>query len=211
MFRTLVTCLLTGALLVGCSQQSSNSATEPPATTTPGPAVSVKTRTALIATREGKTDFELVPREPDIDIRCGTTIYTTKVEADRVKVFAADKLVAKVKRKEDGFEMEDGSGGRLLRVKVKAGPSLKLEDGQGSVLSMVDAAGPALTVKGPDGSAQGKVEASPEGLSFKGVDQKERAALKGSAPVAVGVALVLEKMTPEQRGALALYLLEVGP
>ena len=198
-------------LLWGCQSAPPQDSSASQPTRAPGPAVAAKTRQTIASQREGKPDFELVPQGDKIEVHCGSTSLTSKVEADRVKLLSGDKLVAKVKQKKEGFELEDGAGTRLLRVKVKVGPSLKVEDGGGQILLMVDAAGPALTVRAGNGGPRGTVRSGPSGLEWVDATKKVRASLTGTQVVAVGLILPLENLTPEQRAALALYLAEVGP
>lgn len=209
MFRHGVVALVAAGLFWGCSQAPPTSeATSAPA---PGPALAAKTRQTLTSQRDGKPDFELIPQGSGFEVHCGATTYSSKIEADRVKVLAGDKQVAKVKQKKEGFELEDASGSRVLRVKVKEGPSLKVEDGKDQLILMVDAAGPALTVRAGNGGPRGSVQAGPGGLEWTDATKKMRATLKGTDQIAVGLVLALETLTPEQRAALALYLAEVGP
>jgi hypothetical protein len=205
--------MVAATLLWGCNTASGpeSGVNAPPTSSSPGPALAAKTQQNLLSLRDGKPDFELVPQGSNLEVRCGSTTYTSKIEADRVKVLSGDKLVAKVKQKKEGFELEDGSGARVLRVKVKAGPSLKVEDGKDKVLFQIDASGPALTVRSGDGGPRGSVQKGSQGLEWLDATKKVRASLQGTDVLAVGLVLPLESVTPEQRAALALYLAEVGP
>lgn len=210
MFRKGWIALLVAGLLGGCSESPTAVAT-PQAIDTPPAAVATRTHQTITVLRDGKPDFELVPKDQTVEVHVGSTVYTGKVESDRIKVLDGDKQVVKVKRKKEGFEVEDAAGGRLLRVKVKAGPSLKVEDAQDKMVLQVDAAGPSLTVRAGDGAERGTVAAGPVGLEWTDASKTVRATLAGSDQIAVGLALTLESLKPEQRAAVALYLLEVGP
>ena len=212
MFRRGVFALIAAAVLWGCnSAATTDSPSTPQASSAPAPAVAAKTQQPIVSQRNGKPDFELVRQGSTVQVRCGSTTYTSKIEADRVKVLADDKLVAKVKQKKGGFELEDGNGARLLRAKVKAGPSLKLEDGRDQLLFQIDAAGPTLIVRAGNGGARGSVQKGATGLEWVDATKKVQATMTGTEVIAVGLVLPLESLTSEQRAAVALYLAEVGP
>ncbi|MFN8606096.1 MAG: hypothetical protein U0931_01100 [Vulcanimicrobiota bacterium] len=69
----------------------------------------------LVASRDGHPDFEI----SGTDVICGSQKLTAQVEKDRLKLFSGAQVVLKIKRKEEGLEMEDAAGTRILRVRLR--------------------------------------------------------------------------------------------
>lgn len=197
--------LLALALLGGCS--SSSPPTTSSAANPPGPAVAARTREVIRVELGGQTDFSLEPEGTGVKVVCGGKTFTTKIEADRVKVFEGETLQAKAKRKEDGFELEDGGGGRLLRCKWKSGHPLKVEDGNGQVTLQLD----QMRLLSPQGGFRGELRNAAGGLELVDPTKKVVARLAGPVPKEAGLALGLTQLTPAQRATVVLYLAEVGP
>jgi len=163
-------------------------------------AVSAKTRTPLVVTREGKPDFEV----RQLEVICPGQTLKVQLEDDRVKLLAGKDVLVKVKRKKDGLELEDGAGTRLLRIKVHKGPSYKISDGQDKPVLTLETQGPQLLAQ-----PEGKVSASLNGLDWSS-GGRMHAHLEGDRQLQLGLCLALGSLTPAQRAALAVYIREVG-
>ena len=200
--------LLVSLWAVGCA---ANSPAPPTASHTPAAAVAAKTRALITVTRGGQEDFRLEPQGDSLQIVCQGKTYTTKIESERVKVFAGEQLQTKAKRKEAGFELENAAGQRLLRAKYKQGPDIRFEDGKDQVLLHLMPQADRLRWLGPSNQALGEIRQENGELHLLNATKKVVATLKGSTHLEVASVLPLENLTPLERATLALYLAEVGP
>lgn len=152
----------------------------------------------LVATRDGKPDFEVKGSE----VICGAQKLTVQVEKDRLKLLSGGQVVLKVKRKDEGFEMEDGAGTRLLRVKTRK-EGYKVVDAQDHEVCN-------LKYKGSELKAEsGRLVPAGGGLDWS-ENGKPRAHLEGSQELKVGIGLALPSLTPPQRAALTLFVSQLG-
>lgn len=194
--------LVLAVSLMGCSSSPPAS----PALATPaapGPAVQVNLAQPLVATRDGQEDFRIQEKAGELEVVWKGGQGKAKVEADRVKLLDGDKLLAKAKSKDNGFELEDGSGARLLRFKLKGKPALKVEDGKDQVVMLGDNSAGGFDLTSSAGASLGRIERSGEGLAWK------KAALQGTTDLEVGIPLACESLTPAQRACLVIYLAKV--
>ncbi len=146
-----------------------------------------------------------------MQVVCQGKTYQAKIESDRVKVLDGEVLQAKAKRKEAGFELEDGSGERLIRAKYKQGPDIRFEDGQERILLHLQPQADRLRWLGPAGQSLGEIRQQADEIQLMDATKKVTAAVKGASRLEVGAILPLDSLTPLQRATLALYLAEVGP
>ncbi|MBS2038678.1 hypothetical protein JST97_27100 [bacterium] len=152
----------------------------------------------FVATRDGRPDFEVNGTQ----VICGGQKLTAQVEKDRLKLFSGAQVVLKLKRKDDGFEMEDGGGVRLLRVKPRS-DGFKVVDAQDHEVC-------ALKYKGSELKADsGRLSAAGGGLDWT-ENGKVRAHLQGSQDLKIGLGLALGSLTPPQRAALTLFVSQLG-
>jgi hypothetical protein len=177
----------------------------------PGPALAARSQVPLMATRAGQEDFRLQPEGGSMQVVCQGKTYQAKIESDRVKVLDGEVLQAKAKRKEAGFELEDGSGERLIRAKYKQGPDIRFEDGQERILLHLQPQADRLRWLGPAGQSLGEIRQQADEIQLMDATKKVTAAVKGASRLEVGAILPLDSLTPLQRATLALYLAEVGP
>lgn len=152
----------------------------------------------LVATRDGHPDFEVNGTQ----VTCGTQKLTAQLEKDRVKLLSGTQVVLKVKRKGEGFEMEDGAGTRILRVKPRS-DGFKVVDAQDHEVC-------ALKYKGSElKTDSGRLIPASAGLDWS-ENGKLRAHLSGSQELKVGLGLTLGALTPPQRAALTLFVSQLG-
>lgn len=200
---TFVVNLALALSLLGCS----SSPTASPNLSTPavpGPALQVNLAQPLVATRDGQEDFRIEEKSGALEVSWKGGQGKAKVESDRVKLLDGDRLLAKAKSKENGFELEDGSGARLLRFKLKGKPALKVEDGKDQVVMLGDNSAAGFDLTSSAGATLGRIERSGEGLAWK------TSALQGTTDLEVGIPMACESLTPAQRACLVIYLAKVA-
>jgi len=189
--------------LLGCSS-SPTAAPSTPSAAAPGPALQVSLARPLVATRGGQEDFRIEEKAGVLEVTWKGGQGKAKVEADRVKLLDGESLLAKAKSKDNGFELEDGSGARLLRFKLKGKPALKVEDGKDQVVMLGDNSAGGFDLTSSGGASLGRIERSGEGLAWK------TSALQGTTDLEVGIPLACETLTPPQRACLVIYLAKVA-
>lgn len=178
----------------------------PPPTAPPPAHVQPSLSSTVEAQQDGKADFTITP--PD-QVQIGSRTLKADLQTDRVKLSENGKVVVKVKRKDNGFEVEDADGKRVLRVKSKGGGELKFSDGQDHLLFRTSGSTPPITLLNDSGASLGKLDAT----SYTDASGKVRATLKGGDPnrVDAAYALPLTSLKPEERAAVVYFLLNGAP
>lgn len=152
-------------------------------------------------------DHEAVSILPDTDpveVRWGSHRATAKVEADRVKLLEGQKLLAKVKAKDRGFELEDEAGARVLRVKF--GKTLKVEDAGDQLVLEGRRQGQTFLLQGPGQKPLGTLGQAGSLAYWDSPQGARLASLDGVSRWESVLALACPGLTPPQRAALVIYM-----
>jgi len=132
-----------------------------------------------------------------------------KIQSDRVKVKdARDREILKIKRKNDGWELEDAEGTRLFRARLREGTWFLSNGAEVSVARLVPTTEGVRILDSQDRQVAlarrgvGQVE-------FQGADGQAKAVVRGvSEPLAAAWFLVSD-VEPLAQVALVVYSLEV--
>ena len=142
----------------------------------------------------------------------GAKLGKLKLLGDRVKLRdASDVERLKVKRKDNGSEVEDGSGNRLYRIKEKGDGKLVLDDAGGTTLATVRADGSGAEVRRDSGEVLAKVKASGGKVTFEGANGDKLGELEGASDTRAAAWLVIEKLSLAERAALWAFYAKVAP
>lgn len=183
----------------GCKQRSGSSGPAPDAATAEQGSAIAPTRGPLAITL-GDQSLKLTPRDGGYRAELGGTDGKVKVESDRVKVQLGAE--AKVKAKDYGFKVYDGSDKELVKGK-RNGAGWKLSRVDGAEIGKVDGHGGTLGGAGVTVERDGDVWKVSRGGAVVAT------ASAAMSPVSAAL-LALTELTPEQRVGVAVFAQDVA-
>lgn len=204
---TTVALMLAGCLLWGCARAPLPQAAAGgnTATLSPTPEISEAIQVDL----HGKPDFALVPPG---QATVGLRVFQADIGKDHLKLIeGGTTVVVQVKHKKDGLVITDAKGKPVLRMHVKNGAPLRFMAGDNRVIYQAKSRALPLQAVSADGVRLGTVSVQNGGLEWCDDAKKLKARVSSTAQPELGLVLPLEKLQPEQRAALALYLLTFKP
>lgn len=191
------------AVLCGCSRLPVPMADAAAGSATPTPQIS----DAIQVDAKGKPDFALVPPG---QATVGLRVFQADVEDGQLKlVEGGSDVVVRVKRKKNGLEVQDATGKRVLTMTAQA-DHYRFLDGTDTLVYEARTSGAPMRLTN-DLGAVGMLSAQNGGWEWTDKSKKLQARVVNSTQSEVGLVLPLARLKPEQRAAVALYLLTFKP